>query len=67
MESTGWYLPNYKKAEPFFWGRGAGCEITTGHCFQKQQCNFKKYETCNFDHSGIGKCSLDQYSRPCWY
>jgi leishmanolysin len=27
LESTGWYLPDYSYAQPFFWGIGEGCTI----------------------------------------
>jgi Leishmanolysin. len=34
MEATGWYEVDYSMAEPFFWGKGKGCNFIRGKCVE---------------------------------
>jgi predicted nucleic acid-binding Zn ribbon protein len=27
LKGSGWYLPDFKTAEPYFWGKSEGCSI----------------------------------------
>lgn len=32
MEDTGWYVPNYERADPLHWGQNQGCEFAKKSC-----------------------------------
>jgi len=62
LEGTGWYAPNYKYAEPFFFGQGQGCGFITD-----SSSNAGKYDEyctsssigCAPQGIGGGKCESD--------
>jgi len=29
LKGSGWYLPDFKSAEPYFWGNKEGCSIAS--------------------------------------
>ena len=70
MEDTGWYKANYSMAETLLWGYKKGCAFDN----QPQRCDpaanngfcrpQSKFQ-CNFDRSGMGKCSQDAYMNGC--
>lgn len=47
LESTGWYKIDYKVAEPFYWGKGKGCDFYLGPCFDKKIKNSNFEEFCS--------------------
>ena len=32
LEASGWYMPNYTYAEPFYFGQGEGCNFINENC-----------------------------------
>ena len=34
LEDSGWYIPDYDKAQPLSWGAGAGCDFATKSCME---------------------------------
>jgi hypothetical protein len=36
LESSGWYTMNYSYADPFFWGKGKGCNFLETKCVNSQ-------------------------------
>jgi hypothetical protein len=71
LEGSGWYAPNYDYAEPYFFGKGKGCD------FLNQKCSSSKAyfdEFCTGSSRGCaphgrsgGKCSSDSKSNGCKY
>jgi len=63
-EVTGWYMPNYTKAENLFWGKGKGCNFLTGSCLSgkppaavsSEFCSSTVQQGCNFEYTGAGVC-----------
>lgn len=43
LEGTGWYSPDYSFAEPFIYGKNAGCNYMTDDCIDKTT------KTANYD------------------
>lgn len=39
FEDSGWYVPNYSKANIFFWGKNEGCNFIHGNCVKKSLSN----------------------------
>jgi len=69
LEATGWYIPNYDFAEPFFFGQGQGCNFLTESC-SSSGFNFDDFCTgsgkgCTPQGSGGGFCSSDIRSDGC--
>jgi len=71
LEGSGWYMPNYTYAEPFYFGQGQGCN------FLKQTCSsstfsFEDFCTgssrgCTNVGRGGGVCTTDTRSDGCRY
>ena len=71
MEDTGWYLPDYSKADPLTWGRNQGCDFARKSCMELMEsgpnpfCSTLMSSTtkifCNHDRSAVGSCNLVQY------
>jgi len=76
LEDSGWYLPDYRRAQPLAWGRGAGCDFATRSCMELMDnadkfgtktpfCNSLMGNTektyCTLDRSAVGSCNLVQY------
>jgi len=73
MEATGWYIPDYTYADPYYFGQGQGCG------FIRDQCSSSKfdYETygyckgsawgCGNHGRGGGSCTSDSKSDSCSY
>jgi hypothetical protein len=71
LEGSGWYVPDYKFAEPFYWGQGQGCN------FLYQQCtstgpNFPEFcygttRQCTANGRSGGICTTDSRSDNCSY
>jgi hypothetical protein len=69
LEGSGWYLPDYSYAEPYFFGQGQGCEFVTGSCSSSQFDEF-----CSGSGRGCaphgragGTCRSDSISDGCKY
>eukprot|EP01083_Nonionella_stella_P165049 548107_1 len=71
LEDSGWYLVNYEYAEPFAFGKNAGCGFLTGDCINKltHDSNFPSYycessgdHGCNADHSAPSYCYYYNYA-----
>jgi leishmanolysin len=71
LEGSGWYVPNYDYAEPYFFGQGQGCD------FIDQKCSSSKAifdEFCTGSSRGCapqgrsgGKCASDSKANGCKY
>jgi leishmanolysin len=71
LEGSGWYAPNYNYAEPYFFGKGQGCN------FLNQKCSSSKAyftEFCTGSSRGCapqgrsgGKCASDSKANSCKY
>jgi len=71
LEGSGWYMPNYTYAEPFFFGQGQGCNFLYQEC-TASTFNFDDFCTgssrgCTQVGRGGGVCSSDTRSEGCKY
>jgi len=71
LEGSGWYMPNYTYAEPFFFGKGQGCNFLYQDC-TAQTFNYEEFCTgstrgCSPVGRGGGICSSDTRSEGCKY
>jgi len=62
LEGSGWYVPNYEYAEPFFFGQGQGCGFITAT--SNTASKFDEYCTgsnrqCSNSGIGSGNCITD--------
>jgi hypothetical protein len=69
LEGSGWYIPNYEYADPYFFGKGQGCTFVTGTCSASK---FDEYCTgssrgCAPTGRGGGYCQSDSLSDGCRY
>jgi len=60
MEGSGWYVPNYDYAEPFFFGQGQGCDFINGGSASRhdEYCSGNDRGCSNTGISG-GRCVSD--------
>eukprot|EP01083_Nonionella_stella_P138162 420446_1 len=63
MEDSGWYQVDYDFAEPYVWGKDAGCAFLTGECVTSSQSNYPQFwceseadDGCSADYAGVGDC-----------
>jgi leishmanolysin len=70
LESSGWYVPNYSYAEPYFFGQGQGCDFINGACsaseFNTEYCSGSSRGCSPHGLSG-GYCQSDSLSNGCRY
>jgi len=71
LEGSGWYVPDYSYAEPFFYGQGQGCTFVTGTC-SSSSSKFDEFCTgssraCAPHGRGGGYCSSDSIMDGCKY
>jgi hypothetical protein len=69
LEGSGWYLPDYSYAEPYFYGKGQGCGFVTGKC-SSSSSQFDEFcvgttRGCAPHGRGGGKCSSDSIMDGC--
>ncbi|XP_041459036.1 leishmanolysin-like peptidase [Lytechinus variegatus] len=78
MEDTGWYVPNYDRADPLHWGQNQGCGFAKKSCKYwmdtrvnrgesiKPYCNIMSQEpfslTCDVGRAAVALCNLHEYS-----
>jgi len=74
MEGSGWYLPNYTYADPFFAGKGEGCGYLYTACNSSDILNYDEFCNATTDTRGCaavgiagGVCSADSRSDGCQY
>lgn len=72
LEASGWYLPDYTYADPFFLGQGEGCNFVYQSCTSSAILNFEEFcsgsgRGCGAVGSGGGVCSTDTRSDNCRY
>mmetsp|Transcript_5939 Transcript_5939/g.9113 ORF Transcript_5939/g.9113 Transcript_5939/m.9113 type:complete len:695 (+) Transcript_5939:173-2257(+) len=67
FEDSGWYLPDYRYAQPLEWGAGAGCSFVEDKCIvnghskdPKFFCDAPAAMQCTFDRVAKGYCSITQ-------
>jgi hypothetical protein len=65
FESSGWYQVDYSSAEPFWWGKGKGCNFINTPCvaagvpsFQPEYCPTLAAEGCSFAGRDKGYCGV---------
>jgi len=78
LEDSGWYIPDYSKAQDLSWGRGAGCAFATKSCkelmdiareedsttpFCSTLMNNAERTYCTADSRSVGSCNLVQYTK----
>jgi len=71
LEGSGWYVPDYTYAEPFFYGQGQGCSFITGTC-SNSGSQFDEFCTgssrgCAPTGRGGGSCQSDSLMEGCKY
>jgi len=72
LEGSGWYVADYRFAEPFFYGQGQGCSFLSSVC-SSSSSNFDEYCTssgsrgCAPHGRGGGSCSSDPLLDGCRY
>jgi len=73
LEATGWYLPDYDYAEPYWHGQGKGCGFIRDQC-SSSRFNWEDYGYCSGSSWGCGthgrgggKCVSDSKSDQCRY
>ncbi|KNC47485.1 uncharacterized protein AMSG_02502 [Thecamonas trahens ATCC 50062] len=71
LEDSGWYLPDYSKADRLDWGRNMGCSFVNDDCgLWKDSGAFgyncgldtKSNNQCTYDRKAKGYCQIDDYS-----
>jgi len=77
LEDSGWYIPDYSKAQDLSWGRGAGCAFATKSCKELMEiaedadestpfCNTlmgnAERTYCTADSKSVGSCNLVKYT-----
>ena len=69
LEGSGWYIPDYSYAEPFFFGQGQGCDFIYKQCDSRPQ--FSEYcsngRGCSPHGRSGGFCQSDPRSDDCKY
>jgi len=78
LEDSGWYIPDYSKAQDLSWGKGAGCEFATKSCKELMEqavisetstpfCNSLMQNAdktfCTEDKESVGSCNLVVFGR----
>jgi len=71
LEGSGWYLPDYDYAEPYFFGQGEGCGFLFDTC-SNSNFNYDEFcktntRGCTFQGRGGGACTSDTRSAGCKY
>jgi len=71
LEGSGWYMPNYTYAEPFYFGQGQGCNFINQLC-STAIYNFDEFcsvasRGCTAAGRGGGTCASDSRSDGCYY
>jgi len=69
LEGSGWYLPDYNYAEPYFYGKGQGCSFVTTAC-SSGSSKFDEFCTgssrgCSPTGRGGGNCRSDSIMDGC--
>jgi len=60
LEGSGWYIPNYDYAEPFFFGQGQGCDfISSGSASNHDEYCSGNDKGCANTGIGGGRCISD--------
>lgn len=72
LEGSGWYMPNYTYADPFFVGQGEGCGFISTSCSSTSILNYDEFcsgsgRGCAAVGTGGGVCSTDTRSDGCSY
>jgi len=73
LEGSGWYIPDYTYAEPFFFGQGQGCNFVYQKCSVpgfsfSEFCSAKgPARGCAATGRGGGICASDSRSNGCYY
>ncbi len=54
MDDSGWYYINYKYSEPFYWGKGTGCDFFISQCVDwvTSQSNWPQFFCTNAKDNG---------------
>jgi len=78
LEDSGWYIPDYSKAQELSWGKGAGCDFATKSCKELMEqaviserstpfCNSLMQNAektfCTEDRESVGSCNLVVFSQ----
>lgn len=71
LEGSGWYVPNYTYAEPYFFGQGEGCNFINGVC-STTVASFPEFcigssRGCGFMGNAGGSCYNDTEIDGCKY
>jgi len=68
LEGSGWYVPDYNYAEPFFFGKGQGCSfVTSTSCSNADEFCTGNSRGCSPTGRSGGYCSSDPISDGCKY
>jgi len=66
LYDSGWYEINWDMEEPFFWGKGKGCNMLKGECaYNGHTCKKTGDEGCFYDYTFQATCSTDSFSNNC--
>ena len=71
LEDSGWYYPDYSKAQHLSWGKGRGCAFATKSCMELMEEGESSFcgsvmeggvkTSCTADLTAVGSCNLVQY------
>ena len=73
MEGSGWYMPNYTYADPFYAGKGEGCGFLTTSCTSSSILNYDEFcakensRGCGIVGNAGGVCTSDTRSDDCQF
>jgi len=73
LEASGWYVPDYSYADPYWFGQGKGCgfwkESCTSSSFDEDKYGYCTGSSrgCGAHGRGGGKCTSDSKSNSCRY
>ena len=67
LEGSGWYVPDYNYADPYFFGKGQGCGFLTGKCSSSSFGEFCSSSSrgCSNPGRGGATCRDDSRSDGC--
>ncbi|CEL92958.1 unnamed protein product [Vitrella brassicaformis CCMP3155] len=67
FEDTGWYKPDYSRAERLQWGSKEGCEFVVQRCntwSHRYFCSAKGEQGCSHDRYYRAQCSITSFTKP---
>jgi hypothetical protein len=71
LQDSGWYQVDFSRAEPMFFGQGAGCDFVNNGCKstvpRREWCNPTQRNLCSFNYKFRSQCASETFSDGCHY